>query len=79
MSKVIIYRYPSFRGGGVVTNVYIDGRIVGIIGQGKFMVASVTPGEHIASCGTETVPFRIGVGETRHFETDVHWNLGNPD
>ena len=79
MGKIFIYRSPSFRGGAVVNNVYLDGRIVGVIGQAKFMVANVTPGEHIASCGTETVPFRISAGETKHFETDVHWNLSNPE
>ena len=60
MGEVVIYPRPVFRGGGVITNVCVDGRIVCVIG--KFMVASVTSGEHIASWGTETVPLRITTG-----------------
>jgi hypothetical protein len=77
MAKIIVYRYPSFRGGGIVHFVYVDGRQLGTIQQGKFMVASIPPGQHSVACGHETAPVDALAGNTYYFEGDTHWYIGD--
>ncbi len=78
-AKVVVYRFPSFRAGAVVHFVYVDGRQLGTIQQGKFMVTTVAPGQHTVASGHESVPFRAEAGRTYYFEGDTHWYLGDQE
>lgn len=79
MAKIIVYRYPSFRGGGVLHFVFVDGDSWARFQQGKFMVAAIAPGVHTVACGHESVTFHVGAGFTYYFEGDTHWYLGDAE
>ncbi len=79
MAKIIVYRYPSFRGGAVEHFVFVDGRLLGTIQQGKFMVAAIAPGDHTVTSGHESVRFHADVGSTYYFEGDTQWHIGDAE
>jgi hypothetical protein len=57
---VYVFRESSMVGGAVSWNVYLDGKVVGVLKQGAYMAFHVAPGAHAVRIG-DTPPTLVGV------------------
>ena len=57
---VYVFRESSMVGAAVSWNVYLDGKVVGILKQGAYMAFHVAPGAHAVRIG-DTPPTPVGV------------------
>ena len=53
---VYVYRLKSMVGGAVGWNAYLDGKVVGVLKQGAYMVLHVIPGKHSIHIGDVSTP-----------------------
>jgi hypothetical protein len=57
---VYVYRESSMVGGAVAWNVYLDGKVSGVLKQGAYMTFHLAPGPHAIRIG-DSSPTLVGV------------------
>jgi hypothetical protein len=55
-----VYRESSMVGGAVSWNVYLDGKVAGVLKQGAYMTHHLAPGRHTVRIG-DTSPVVVGI------------------
>ncbi len=79
LSEVYIYRLSKFVDGGSCYEISIDGKPIGVLGNGGFLRAEISPGEHTVSIpmvdkNRLELLFDSEESKTVYLQFNVSWN-----